>query len=331
MNQDAIKLVMSSANDAYSNFFINIPLVLIGLLLSGIILYFIERKNRNSDLGIKDFLNYLVPLDQYTSSSAKIDIWVWFINGLLVIPVAQVAMAFVSLVFGATLSDLLVSGFGPGVKIANAIWAIVLIQFLGNYIGAGVAQYLGHLSFHKVPVLWALHRAHHSAESANVFAFLRTHPLEHVLNALARVVFAGIGTGVAIYLTGGKLLPATAAVIAWYQIIYVIIGFRSVDHTHIPVRYGKPLDILLGSPIMHQVHHSAETIHRDVNLAGAGYIFDWMFGTLYIPKPGETWRWGLNEDELGEKNPHQTVRDFFVEPLVEMWNVAFKRRQNSQA
>jgi sterol desaturase/sphingolipid hydroxylase (fatty acid hydroxylase superfamily) len=177
---------------------------------------------------------------------------------------------------------------------------------------------------HKVPVLWALHRAHHSAESANLFTFLRSHPLEHFVNGATRVMGTAAGIGLALYITGAKLLPETTAAIFWYNIIYVLIGFRSVDHLHIPVSYGRFFDVVLGSPIMHQVHHSAEPQHRDVNMAGAGYLFDWMFGTLYVPKKGETWRWGLNDAELGENNPHNNLRGFFVEPMITMYVEARK-------
>lgn len=77
---------------------------------------------------------------------------------------------------------------------------------------------------------------------------------------------------------------------------------------------------------MHQVHHSAELRHRDVNMGGSGYLYDWLFGTAYIPERGETWRWGLNDDELGERNPHLTLSEFYVEPLRRMRQVLGKHK-----
>ena len=44
-------------------------------------------------------------------------------------------------------------------------------------------------------------------------------------------------------------------------------------------------------------------------------IFDWMFGTLYVPAKDEQYRWGLNEAERGDANPHRTLRDFYCEPF----------------
>jgi hypothetical protein len=50
-------------------------------------------------------------------------------------------------------------------------------------------------------------------------------------------------------------------------------------------------------------------------------IWDWMFGTLYLPVKGETYRWGLNEEEIGANNPHMSVRALYLEPMRHAWGV----------
>lgn len=312
--------VMTAFSEAYWGLAISIPLVLAGILLTGSLFYLCIVRPRMEDRSFGGWLGYLFPREMYTSPSAMIDIKVWILNGLLFIPLFEACVVIVGLAGGVGFVDLLEGWFGAGPMIAQGLVGIVVVQFLGFWFGQGIGQYSGHLALHRVPLLWAVHRAHHSAESANLFAFLRSHPLEHFINGTTRVAGTAAGMAIALYLTGGKLLPQTAAVIFWYNIAYVLIGFRSVDHLHIPVSYGKVLDVLIGSPIMHQVHHSAELRHRDVNMAGAGYLFDWMFGTLYIPKKNEVWRWGLNDDELGAANPHNTLKGFFLEPLASMRN-----------
>jgi len=71
--------------------------------------------------------------------------------------------------------------------------------------------------------------------------------------------------------------------------------------------------------VMHQIHHSAEVRHRDKNFSVTLGLFDWIFGTMYIPEKGEVYRWGLNEEELGDKNPHLRLKDFYLEPFQRMW------------
>ena len=72
---------------------------------------------------------------------------------------------------------------------------------------------------------------------------------------------------------------------------------------------------------MHQLHHSAELRHRDRNFGTQLAIFDWLFGTLYIPAAREQYRLGLNEQELGDNNPHVRLRDFYLEPAGHAWRL----------
>lgn len=314
----AFQEVLGSIREAYLGLLVSIPLVLAGILLTGTLFWYVTVRPVTKERGWRHLFAYLFPKYMYTSASAMVDIKVWLLNGLLFIPLFEASIIIAGLAFGIGFLDSLQQTFGPGPILATNLVSVLAIQFLGFWFGQGLGQYSGHLALHRVPVLWAVHRAHHSAESANLFAFLRSHPLEHFINGSTRVAGTAAGTAVAIFVTGGKLLPETTATIFWYNIAYVLIGFRSVDHLHIPVSYGRVLDVLVGSPIMHQVHHSAEERHRDVNMAGAGYLFDWLFGTLYIPSKGETWRWGLNEEELGASNPHNTLKGFFLEPIQNM-------------
>jgi sterol desaturase/sphingolipid hydroxylase (fatty acid hydroxylase superfamily) len=311
--------VLQAVQEAYAGLLWSVPLVLAGIVLTGSAFYFAFVRPQTRGRGWKAWLGYLFPRDMYTTRSAKVDINVWLLNGLIFIPVFEACVIITGLVAGVSFNELFAGWFGPAATLTSQVWLIVAIQFLGFWFGQGIGQYSGHLAMHKVPALWALHRAHHSAESANLFTFLRSHPLEHFINGATRVIGTAAGLGIALYITASQLLPETTATIFWYNIAYVLIGFRSVDHLHIPVSYGRVLDVLVGSPIMHQVHHSAEAKHRDVNMAGAGYLFDWVFGTLYIPERGERWRWGLNDDELGEANPHNSLKGFFIEPLTTMW------------
>jgi len=57
------------------------------------------------------------------------------------------------------------------------------------------------------------------------------------------------------------------------------------DHSHVPVSFGW-LDRIFNGPGLHAIHHSAESRHRDKNFSN-GFrlsIWDWIFGTLYLPK-----------------------------------------------
>lgn len=74
-----------------------------------------------------------------------------------------------------------------------------------------------------------------------------------------------------------------------------------MSHVHVHVSYGNWVNRIVLAPVMHNLHHSIELPHRDKNYGVILTVWDWMFGTLYLPKKNETWRWGLNEVEFGEK------------------------------
>jgi sterol desaturase/sphingolipid hydroxylase (fatty acid hydroxylase superfamily) len=86
-------------------------------------------------------------------------------------------------------------------------------------------------------------------------------------------------------------------------------------HSELPLSLG-PLDYIFMSARMHQIHHSAEFRHRDKNFGGTLSVFDWIFGTAYRPAAGESFRRGLSDDELGERNPHRTLKAGAVYPCL---------------
>lgn len=295
-----------------------IPLVLAGFFTVGVFYYYVLVRPHLAPGADRSLLRYLFPKEHYVTRSARVDMWVYVVNSVFVAPFLAVLIVMLSAKFGVDVNKLIVRVLGPDLHLVRSLWAAVAVQSLCYYFGAGFAQYTGHLAYHKVPFMWALHRAHHSAESSNPFTFSRSHPIEIISQAIYRVVCGAAGLGLGIFLTGGTLRPETTTLLLVAGLFNVVAGFRSLDHTHIPVSYGKFLNVIWGGPVLHQIHHSAEEHQRDVNLAGAGYIYDWLFGTLYLPKKGETWRWGLNERELGENNPHNTLKDFLVEPIISM-------------
>ena len=69
---------------------------------------------------------------------------------------------------------------------------------------------------------------------------------------------------------------------------------------------------------MHQIHHSAESHMFNKNYGMTTHLYDWVFGTLYLPRRGEVFRWGLNDDEYGADNPYLTPREFYLKPVIDI-------------
>jgi len=297
---------------------------LLGFVVIGGIYCACKRLLSGHSLSLRSIVADVFPRDIYDHFSTKIDIFHFLPVALLFSPLATLIVALLGAWIGIDVMASLGSIFGKSPPWLGPVWAIVAVQFIGNFIGYELGQYLGHYALHRVPWLWAVHRAHHSAETLSFFTNPRAHPIEYVILTVTRLGGAALGTGLALYLTGTPLLPATTSTLAFVN-VYVIGTYAYLSHSHMPIAFGRRFNIIIGGPVMHQLHHSAEVHHRDKNLGGTTYIFDWLFGTLYLPKEGEVYRWGLNDEEYGERNPYQRYRDFYLEPLLDGWRYIHSR------
>jgi hypothetical protein len=82
--------------------------------------------------------------------------------------------------------------------------------------------------------------------------------------------------------------------------------------------YGRILEHVLISPSQHQVHHSVDPKHLDKNFGEIFAIWDWIFGTLYIPTSNEELVFGI-VDKNGRliEQPHPTLRAALFQPFKE--------------
>jgi sterol desaturase/sphingolipid hydroxylase (fatty acid hydroxylase superfamily) len=154
---------------------------------------------------------------------------------------------------------------------------ILLTDFLLFYM---------HYMFHKIPSLWEFHKVHHSAEVMTPITAYRMHPVEVVFNMNVTALFTGLLLGFFAWLTGGGHPGFTIFGINAIQFAFYVVGFN-LRHSHVPLGYGSVVSQVLVSPWMHQIHHSRETRHLDMNMGFIFSFWDRMFGTLYVPKPDE--------------------------------------------
>jgi sterol desaturase/sphingolipid hydroxylase (fatty acid hydroxylase superfamily) len=73
---------------------------------------------------------------------------------------------------------------------------------------------------------------------------------------------------------------------------------------------------VLVSPAHHQVHHSTARRHWDKNLGGIFALWDWLAGTLYVPRRDEIVAFGLGN---GEDADYGGVLRLYVVPFARLW------------
>jgi sterol desaturase/sphingolipid hydroxylase (fatty acid hydroxylase superfamily) len=290
---------------------------LASFVLIGSILWAISLRGRWL-ASLRKLPAHLFPPSLYLERTARITHWNFLLVFLLWGPLFAL-VAFDVFKLSEAINATLVTRLGARAPLFTGHPAIVTAQTVVLVLCMSLAAYLVHLAQHKIPVLWSLHRAHHTVEALTLPALTRTHPIEFVVNGIGLSLGAGIPAGVILYAFGLGTVSATTL-----AIIGAMLGWRVVhgifEHGHVPISFG-PLNRVISGPILHQIHHSAEPRHRDKNMGGMFTlsIWDWMFGTLYLPEKDEQYRWGLNEREIGAHNPHMTMRAFYLEPLQHAW------------
>ena len=181
--------------------------------------------------------------------------------------------------------------------IAAALWAeenqfglfrtLDLPIWLAGVVGfflLDFAVWLEHVASHKIPILWRIHRMHHSDVDFDVTTALRFHPLEIILSmAWKSAVVAAFG------------IPVLAVLI--FEI--VLNGAAMFNHSNwkIPLRVDRWLRFLIVTPDMHRIHHSVHLRETDSNYGFNFPFWDRIFRTYtQDPKDGqETMTIGLNE------------------------------------
>ena len=177
------------------------------------------------------------------------------------------------------LSSALLRVVFPAAAVGAALWAeangygLMRLAGLGGAAGGilafvilDFAVWLEHLASHKIPLLWRIHRVHHSDTGFDVTTALRFHPLEILLSMLwkAAVVVA--------------LGPPVLSVLI-FEI--VLNGTSMFNHSNIRLgdRVDRALRRIVVTPDMHRVHHSTDPAETDSNYGFNFAFWDRLFAT----------------------------------------------------
>ena len=128
----------------------------------------------------------------------------------------------------------------------------VIVQGMVAILALDFILYWQHVLTHKVPVLWRVHRVHHSDLAMDATTGLRFHPLETVLSM-------GLKT------TAVILLGANALTVLCYEILLNAAALFTHSNLRLPETVEKYLRWLLVTPDMHRIHHSTVCQETDSN------------------------------------------------------------------
>lgn len=155
---------------------------------------------------------------------------------------------------------------GPVVQVlwvvAGTVFAALAFEFFYYWL---------HRAQHAVPLLWRFHSVHHAIgdiSAANAYA--------HWTEEFWRSLF--------IVLPSALFLPAGIPAAPWIQTVMMVQA--AYVHSQIRLHLG-PFRWVICESRYHRIHHSIEPRHFDVNYGVFTPVWDWVFGTQYMPARNE--------------------------------------------
>jgi sterol desaturase/sphingolipid hydroxylase (fatty acid hydroxylase superfamily) len=278
-----------------ANIFVPYLLTAIGLSL----IVYRWQEARSQRLSFRQFFRYLVPSNVYLHKSAVLDYKFVFVKAL----VSRLLFGGASLGFGfwlaAQLSSLLEGAFGAN-PLSEPTFVARAVFTISVALAVEFGHYAGHYLEHRVPLLWEFHKTHHSCEVLTPISVYRNHPVDEVVKAVILSICSGAVVGIYTYLYPGGILEYTVLNVG--VVFFISYLAANLLHSHVWLSYGWRMNHVLVSPCMHQIHHSSEPRHFDRNFGNFFAFWDWLFGTLYVPRHKETFALGISNNQHLEFN-----------------------------
>jgi len=160
-----------------------------------------------------------------------------------------------------------VQGWGLFTLLAWSPWLSGLLGF----VLLDLAIYLQHRLFHRVPLLWRLHRVHHTDLDLDLTSGFRFHPLEILISLVYKVALVAA-------------LGITPAVILIFEATLSAAALFNHGNFRLPAWLDSGLRLVLVTPDMHRVHHSVIPAETNSNYGFFIAFWDRLFGS-YRPVP----------------------------------------------
>jgi sterol desaturase/sphingolipid hydroxylase (fatty acid hydroxylase superfamily) len=285
-------------------------LLLLSILISAIVV-FLRSSAPRTPAGL---LRFMFPREVLTHPSARADFVFWISRKFLNLLVTLPAGAAVTVAFGYGAHRVLQMVFGPVGHVETDPGIGTMVLFTASMLLAyDLSYYIYHNLQHRVPMLWELHKVHHSAEVMVGTTKDRVHPIDDIMNRVWDGMIAGTVYGVWLFFVYDPV-ELTILGINIY-VLRNIIMMDFVRHTHLKISFGPVINDIILCPHYHQLHHSTNPRHFDRNFGLMLSMWDKMFGTLARPEPNESFSFGLSDHEHDE---YQSLSGLYLLPLRKM-------------
>jgi sterol desaturase/sphingolipid hydroxylase (fatty acid hydroxylase superfamily) len=160
--------------------------------------------------------------------------------------------------------------YGPLNVLPVPGWLRIALEVLLLDLGV----YLLHRAFHRWPLLWRLHRVHHTDRDLDVTSASRFH--------IGEVLVSGASKFTTVQLLG----ISPVGLIAFEVIMLLAAQFQHAN-LRVPAGVERVLWKTLVPPAMHRIHHHPLRITTDSNYGTLTSAWDRLFGTLRTTAPSD--------------------------------------------
>ncbi|MGE0876597.1 MAG: sterol desaturase family protein [Burkholderiales bacterium] len=159
-----------------------------------------------------------------------------------------------------------VAGEAGGWGLLPALGAPAWIAVPLAVILLDLAVWFQHVTFHAVPLLWRLHRVHHTDTEYDLTTGTRFHPIEILISTAVKcAVVAALGA------------PAVAVFV--FEVLLNATAVFNHANVRMPQRLDAWLRLFVVTPDMHRVHHSIAYNETNSNFGFNMPWWDRLFGT----------------------------------------------------
>ncbi len=130
-------------------------------------------------------------------------------------------------------------------------------------------MYLWHVATHRVPLLWRFHLVHHIDLDLDTTTALRFHGVDMAISApfrAAQVALIGV---------------SPRALTIWQGWFFMAVLFHH-SNVRLPERFERLLSLVVTTPRMHAIHHSAVQDETDSNWSSGIAIWDHLHRTFRL-------------------------------------------------
>ncbi len=280
------------------------------ILISAIVVFLRSDHPRT----LRGFAAFALPAPILTHPSARTDALFWITRKLVMLPLALPAGITVAASAGYAVNAGLQAVFGHAnlPKTEPSVWILILFT-VSMLLVYDLSYYLYHAMQHRWPILWELHKVHHSAEVMVGTTKDRVHPLDEIMNKVWDGLLTGPVYGIWLFFAFNPVELTVLGINVY--VLRNIIMMDFVRHTHLKISFGRTLNAVLLCPHYHQLHHSVDPAHYDRNFGLMLTVWDRLFGTLMPPKPDESFEFGLMNREAED---YRSLRGLYLLPLRRM-------------